>query len=458
MGQEKISRKALAAILSAALLSFVGILIETSMNVTFPTMIKEFHVTLGTIQWITTAYLLTVALVIVCSAYIKARYKERHIFITSVCFFVIGTIVCGTAGSFVMLLIGRLIQAIGTGLTLPLMFNIILEQAPKAVRGTYMGVGGMILALAPAFGPTFGGVVVYYLGWRWIFWIVLPLMIIALFMGLNTITQVSETTKPQFDWLRLFILAVFFISLTLGFNTVSTLGWFNVRFDLFMVVAIIAVLAFVYTSNRTHRMLVDISVFKIPAFSLSLTAYFIIQLTNIGGSFMLPNYAQLVDHSTSLISGMILLPGSLVAGLMGPYFGHLLDTYGPKKPILTGNTIYTIALVGFALLSLHLSPLMIVILYLVFSFGRSMAFENTLTNAINNVPRQHQADANAVLNTLQQFGGSIGTSIMASFMTSAAGKTEAVRTAAGTQNGFIFLVILAFLNFVLYHYSFKLAK
>lgn len=181
---DKMSQRDILAIIAAAIMAFIGVLIETSMNVTFPTLTKQFHVDLNTIQWVTTGYLLMVSLVIICSSYLKGRFKERNIFMSGAILAIVGDLVCALAGNFSILLLGRLIQAMGTGISLPLLFNIILERAPMAKRGVFMGLGGLIISLAPALGPTFGGIVVYFLSWRDIFWIVLPLMIIGLIMGL----------------------------------------------------------------------------------------------------------------------------------------------------------------------------------------------------------------------------------------------------------------------------------
>ncbi|WP_252893573.1 MFS transporter [Lentilactobacillus senioris] len=140
---DKMATKDVIAIVAAALMAFLGVLIETAMNVTFPTLTKQFNVPLATVQWVTTGYLLMVSIIIVCSAYIKGRFKERNIFITGVIFSIVGDLICALAPpQFTILLLGRLIQAVGTGIVLPLLFNIILERAPMAKRGIFMGIGG----------------------------------------------------------------------------------------------------------------------------------------------------------------------------------------------------------------------------------------------------------------------------------------------------------------------------
>lgn len=454
---EKMAPKDIITIIAAALMAFIGVLIETSMNVTFPTLTEVFNVDLATVQWVTTGYLLMVSLVIICSAYIKGRFLERNIFITGVIFSIVGDLICAWAPQFSILLIGRLVQAVGTGIVLPLLFNIILERAPMAKRGIFMGIGGLVVSLAPALGPTFGGVVVYFLDWRDIFWIVLPLMIIGLLLSFS-IEQKTPLKKEKFDWLRLGLLAIMFVSLTLGFNSVSVTGWLSVQLGLYLVVTLLALWAFIVVSNKSKRVLVNISIFKNRVFCFALLAYIFIQLTNIGVNFVLPNYAQIADHATSLTAGLILLPGSLISGLLNPVWGRMYDNLGAKRPIVLGNTLFFIALILFAGISLKMSPIMIMGAYLLFAIGMTMSFANTMTYALTAVGIEHEADANALFNTLQQFGGSIGTAIASSFLASGSGNSAAAVMQSGTQHVFIFFSVLIFINFFSYHFTFKKEK
>ena len=454
---DKMATKDVIAIVAAALMAFLGVLIETAMNVTFPTLTKQFNVPLATVQWVTTGYLLMVSIIIVCSAYIKGRFKERNIFITGVIFSIVGDLICALAPQFTILLLGRLIQAVGTGIILPLLFNIILERAPMAKRGIFMGIGGLVVSLAPALGPTFGGIVVFFLSWRDIFWITLPLMILGLLLSFS-IDQKTPLRKEKFDWLRLIFLAIVFVSLTLAFNSVSTLGWLNWQLALGLVITVIALWIFVVISNHSSRVLIDIKIFKNRVFDFALLAYIFIQVANIGINFVLPNYSQIADHATSLTAGLILLPGSLISGLLNPVWGRMYDSLGAKKPIVTGNTIFFVAIVLFAAISMNMSPIMILGAYLLFAIGMTMSFANTMTYGLTAVGRESEADANAWFNTLQQFGGSIGTAIASSFLASGSGHSAAAVMQSGTQHVFIFMGVLIFINFISYHYTFKSTK
>ncbi|EEI24876.1 MFS transporter, partial [Lentilactobacillus hilgardii] len=201
-----------------SLMTFMGVLTETSMNVTFPTLMKQFHVSLTTVQWVTTGYLLTVALLMLASAFLKRRFTNKQLFVCAALLFMTGDILGGIATSYWVLLLGRLIQAGCVGLTGPLMVNIIMDTVPATKFGTYMGMANLIILIAPALGPTFGGTVAYFASWRMIFWITLPITALLLILGVFKIKQYSPTRKYEFDWLRFALLSVTLTSLIMGLN------------------------------------------------------------------------------------------------------------------------------------------------------------------------------------------------------------------------------------------------
>ncbi|MBA1393660.1 MFS transporter, partial [Lactobacillus sp. XV13L] len=187
--ERKIDAKLICSIFAAGLMSFSGVLIETAGNITFPVLMKEFGVNMTAVQWMTTGYLLIASIVMPLSAYLKKNFNSRQLFITAAGFFILGLMIDAVAKSFVVLVIGRIVQGAGAGIAIPLMFNIILERTPLDKIGLLMGIGTMITAVAPALGPTFGGLIVNLLGWRYIFIFMLPVMIVSLIMGLVSITK-----------------------------------------------------------------------------------------------------------------------------------------------------------------------------------------------------------------------------------------------------------------------------
>ncbi|WP_318531351.1 MFS transporter [Levilactobacillus suantsaii] len=190
---DRISPRVIGAVLATGLMSLSGVIVETAMNITFPTLMREFDITTGTVQWMTTLYLLIVACIVPISSYLKRRFPMKGLFVTANLLFIAGIIVDACAPSFAFLLTGRAIQAFGTGIALPLMFNIILEQVPLSRLGLMTGVGTLVTAIGPAIGPTYGGILITALNWRYIFWILVPFLVVAFFVGVNTIRQVTPT-------------------------------------------------------------------------------------------------------------------------------------------------------------------------------------------------------------------------------------------------------------------------
>lgn len=455
---QKLTGQRMVAIIAVALMAFVGILVETSMNVTFPTLMATMHVSLSTVQWITTGYLLTVALLMITSAFLKQRFRNRQLFVAAAVLFILGDLICALAPNFPILLLGRIVQSGCAGIAIPLMVNVIVESVPRARLGFYMGMSSLILMIAPASGPTFGGLMVSLSNWRMIFWSTLPVEILILVLGIGAIQQYSPTKAVKFDWLQFALLAVAFVSVMLGFNSLTTAGWLSWQFLGGLIVGILAILLYVRVAKRSDKELLKLEIFKNPIFTYSFFAYVILQFCNIGINFELPNYAQIVVGATSLAGGMMLLPGSLITAFLQPWFGHLLDEHGAKLPIMLGSSLFLIAGLGFTVMGQRLSVVTIALLYIVFSIGRSMAFSNTMTNGLKEVDMTQRADANAIYNTGQQFAGSLGTTILAALMSSVKTGSYAHATAVGSQLAFGLIALLGVVNFGFYFVVFRHQK
>lgn len=457
--KETVSQKTnhpLLAISAIAAMTFLGILIETSMNVTFPTLMKQFHVSLSTVQWVTTGYLLTVALLMLVSAFLKRRFKNKQLFGCAVLLFMIGDVTCALAPTYWLLLAGRLVQAGCVGISAPLMNNIILELVPRNKLGTYMGFANLILIVAPAIGPTFGGAVVSLADWRMIFWGTLPFAVVFLILGMIAIEQYSPTEKYPVDWLRFGFLSVAMIMLLVGMNALTLPNgiWYFTA-DIFVTVVMSAL--FIWWSKHSHKALFRLTVFKQPAFIYSFLPYVLLQFSNLGINFMLPSYVQMVNGAATFLGGLILFPGSVLNAAGQPFYGIMLDRYGGKLPLYLGNTFYFVMMGCFAIFARQMSVLWVTIFYAIYAGGRAMAFGNTMTYGLKNFSQQEQNDANALYGTGQQIAGSIGTTVMAVFMTAfnSAGLSMPQNVARGTQMAFVMLTLIGLLNYWLYWRLFK---
>ena len=446
--ERKIDRKLIFSIIAAGIMSFSGVVVETAMNVTFPTLMNEFHVGTSTVQWITTGYLLILSVVIPASSWLKRRFRTKTLFLTANILFIAGTILCAFAPSFALLLLGRLIQGVGTGIALPLMFNIVLEQAPYDKMGSMIGIASLITAIAPAVGPSLGGMLVNLLGWRMIFVVLLPLLVLSLFFGLSSIRQVSATEKLAFGWKDYLLLVIGFSAMIFGINLASSCGWISLPVLLLLAVSVVSLALFYRSSLCSSSPLIRVQVFRHMPFSLSVLVILLVQFICLGMGFLIPNYAQLASDENAFISGCLLLPGCIVGAVLSPFGGKLLDRVGARKPILTGNASVIVSAVCFALFLGKSGLALIAGFYIFFALGQAFSMGTTMTNGLSVLPQELTSDGNAVINTVQQLAGAIGTAVCSTIVASSqvSAQTMASGTAAGTIHAFILLAILAFLT------------
>lgn len=459
MSNKVVTPKHVLAILSCAFMAFVSILTETSLNVTFPTLMKEFKVGLNTVQWTTTGYLLMIAIIMVSSSYLNERFSARELFLSSAVAFIIGSLIAGLATNFSILLIGRLISSFGAGLSIPLLFNLVVELMPRNKWGFYMGIAGLVIVLAPTLGPTFGGTIIYYFNWRLIFHIVVVIALLVLTMGFFTIEKYHEQKHPVFDWGRYLVIALAMIVLSLGLNQLNH-GLGNIWFWLSLLITAILLVIFVRMSKTSTKHLIDLKVFQTKSFIFALIAYLGLQFINLGTSFVLPNYVQIVDHASSLIGGLILLPGSIIAAIFNPLFGHWYDSKGGQQPLYTGTIVCLLGCLCLMIFGMKMSAGMITIFFALMMIGRQMAFNNTMAEGMKEQTNALHTDATAVFETGQQYAGSIGTTITAAIVSAfqRQGGNYAQLTARGTQMAFLMMTIITIIILLSYYKMFHLEK
>lgn len=453
MTKEKIPRKVIAAILATGILSFSGVIIETSMNIAFPTLMKEFDLTTNQVQWLTSIYLLTISIIVPLSANLKTSFKTRNLFIGANLFYLTGLIIGACAPNFVALLLGRVVEGLGTGIALPLMFNIIMEQVPKSRQGMMMGVGNMITGIAPALGPTFGGFVVTHLGWRWIFYTMIPFILVSLILGVRNITQKSSLRKVKFDYLSIGLIAVFFVGMILGFSNLSTGKYWSINCLGAIFIALLALGLLIYRTKKINDPVLDLKLFKNKFFAAHALGFFLVQIISLGNAFLLPNYVQLVNGNSALVAGLVVLPAGFAGAFLAPIGGNLLDKYGARKPILIGSGFMLLELVIFTLFTANLTNLCILLVYILYMGGMGMMMGCIMTNALTYLDKKSITQGNAILNTLQEFAGAVGTATTAAFVAFAqrkAGSKGKLPTIYGTHLAYLFLLILVVIVITLF--------
>lgn len=396
------------AVIATGIMSFAGVLIETAMNVTFPTLINQFDLTTAQVQWVTTIYLLMISIIVPLSTYLNRNFSIRKLFLFSNFLFLAGILVDFFSPTFMILLMGRLLQGIATGIALPLMFHIILTYAPMNRRGTMIGVGTLTTAIAPAIGPTYGGILTSAFTWNHIFLFLVPVLLISLVIGLFSIPETSVEKGGHLDFLSVLGLCLLFSGALTFLSTIGQLiSW------LALIIAIIGFFLFYQRSKTIEQPLIRLSILSNKTFRLFLFSFLIYQFLLLGVSFVLPNFIQIVQGDTAFIAGLSMLPGAAIGAILSPFSGKLLDQHGPKKPILVGLILSFIGWLALVLLIGHDSLIWLVACHVFYMIGIGLSYSNMMTTGMNALSEELQGDGNALFNTLQQFSGAIATSLVA---------------------------------------------
>nr|WP_251547662.1 MFS transporter [Limosilactobacillus caecicola] len=449
--QPKVSGRSYGAIFAVALLSFIGILTETAMNVTYPELSAQFHISLDLTQWITAGYLLMVTIIMGTTSFLLKRVPLKQLQLIAVAAFIIGDVICATSVNFPILLLGRFIQAGATGLATPMMFQIIFTQLPREKLGSMTGVAAMIISFAPALGPTYGGLVSTTMSWRMIFWIILPVAVISLLLGQWLITNSPLTKTKPFSTVSFLLLAAAMIMWVYSLSVIGKTG-FSIRFWGLFILSLILFACFVKVNVSGETQLLDLGIFRHPAVALDGWNYFNLQFINIGISLVIPIYAQYTLHASAFISGIVLLPGAICGAIISPVAGHLADRYGFRLPVLLGNVLLICGTLGFVICQRVLTPWLMLIFFVILRSGFNFSFSNTISNATVNVAPENAADVSSIFNVIQQFAGATGVvflaSLMAIFQNNGTG-SMAMRTFVGGRLDYYMGLALAILTFVI---------
>lgn len=428
--QERAPAKAGLLIGVLVLSAFVMILNETILSVALRDLTVDLKVPTTTVQWLTSGFLLTMAVVIPTTGFLLERFTPRQVFLASLTLFSTGTLVSALAPGFALLLTGRVIQACGTAVMLPLLMTTVMRLVPVEKRGATMGTITIVIAVAPAIGPTIGGAVLSSLGWRWMFWIVLPLALAALVVGMLQLRLESDTRKVPLDVLSVILSAVGFGGVLYGLSVSgeSAGGHQPVPPWVPIVVGAAALAVFTWRQLRLQkedRALLDLRPFTHRSFVVSLVLTALLFMCLLGAAaILLPLYLQTVLRTSTFVSGLAVLPGGLVLGLLGRPVGALYDRFGPRPLVIPGAAAMAVSLWLFALLGPE-SPLIAAIaIHVLLMGGLGLMMTPLMTESLGSLPEHLYSHGSAILATLQQLAGALGTAVFI-----------AVATASTTTSG-----------------------
>jgi DHA2 family lincomycin resistance protein-like MFS transporter len=421
------SRVAIVLLLAAV---FVVFLNETFLSVALTDIDTDLQIspTLG--QWLSTGFALTMAVVIPITGWLLQRVNTRPVFILAMSLFTAGTLIAATAPAFSLLLLGRIVQASGTAIMMPLMMTTIMSLVPKESLGSMMGRISIVMSVAPAIGPTISGFLLPIVHWRGLFWVMVPIAAAMLVIGILRVPNVSEPRKAPLDVLSVILSALAFSGLVYGLSSLGQAAEGDAALPSWipLVVGGVFLIAFVLRQLQLQRRdaaLLDLRTFTSRTFTMSMSMLAVSMVALFGTVIVLPLYMQNVLHVSTVVIGLTLLPGGLLMGLLGPLVGRLYDRFGPMPLVIPGAAIVSGVFFGFSFLSTSTPVWLIIVAYLALSLGLAFLFTPLFTSALGALPPHLYSYGSATLATIQQVAGAAGTAIFIAFLAIGSGGAAA---------------------------------
>jgi len=447
------SRESVTIISTLLVATFVVILNETIMNVALQRLMVDLRVDAPTVQWLSTGFMLTMAVVIPTTGFILQSLSTRAVFMLAMGLFAGGTALAAVAPGFEILLLARIVQAGGTAIMLPLLMTTILTLVPLAKRGAVMGNVSIAISVAPAMGPTVSGLILEHFTWRFMFVFVLPVALAALAIGAKYLTNVGEPEKARMDALSVILTVPAFGGLVYG---LSQIGGGHGGQDgpsagaiAALVVGVAALTVFVLRQVRLQKAaapLLDLRAFNFRMFTVSVLLMVVAMMALFGGVILLPLYLQEVRGLGSLETGLALLPGGLAMGLLGPVIGRAFDKVGPLPLTITGSILMVVALWQFSMLDAGTAVWWIFTLHVGLSFGLALLFTPAFTTGLNPLPPHLYSHGSAIMSTTQQVAGAAGTALLVSIFAVVSATSGLV---AGMSAAFMTATVIALAAVVL---------
>jgi DHA2 family lincomycin resistance protein-like MFS transporter len=400
--------------------TFVVILNETIMSVAIPKLMEDLRIDALAAQWLSTAFMLTMAVVIPITGFLLQRYSTRTIFMAAMSLFSLGTLAAALAPGFPVLVAARVVQASGTAIMIPLLMTTLMTLVPANKRGRTMGNVSIVISVAPAIGPTISGFILNYLDWRWIFLIVLPIALVMLLIGMKFVENVTEPEKVKLDVLSVILSAFGFGGLLYGLSQTGEVGsGSSVVLWVSLGIGVVSLAAFILRQlllQRHNRALLDLRTFKSQIFTVAISLMAISTAGMFGVIIVLPLYLQHVLHLDTLATGLLLLPGGLVMGLLAPFVGRLYDRFGPRVLVVPGSILVSLALWSLTMVTENTSPYMVLAAHIGFSIGLALMFTPLFTAGLGAVVPHLYSHASAIVGTVQQVAGAAGTALLIAIM------------------------------------------
>jgi DHA2 family lincomycin resistance protein-like MFS transporter len=436
--------------------TFVVFLNETIMSVAIPHLMGDLGVTASAAQWLTTAFLLTMAVVIPITGFLLQRINTRPIFMIAMSTFAVGTLVCAVSPGLELLVFGRVVQATGTAIMMPLLMTTVMTLVAPQARGKFMGNMSIVMSVAPAIGPAIGGFILQNLEWRWIFILVLPIAIGALVLGALRIKNVSTTRYAPLDYLSVVLSALAFGGLVYGISSLGEAAGAEHPFPVWLPIAVgaVAMVLFVLRQlslQKADKALLDLRTFGSKNYTFSVVMMAVAMMSLFGTVILLPLYLQNVLGQNTQTIGLMLLPGGLLMGLLGPTVGRLYDKIGPTPLLVPGTILVAAVMWALTLVDQNTSIWAILVGHIAISVGLALVFTPLFTASMSSVGPQFYSHASAILGSVQQVAGATGVALFIAVMTAqtvaltATGLTDVEALAGGIRSAFLIGAVLSLL-------------
>lgn len=412
--------------------AFIAFLNNTLLNIALPSIMKDLEIEASTVQWLTTGFMLVNGILIPLSAFLIQKFSVRQLFLAAMSLFTIGTILAGFAHNFPLLLTGRMIQASGSAIMMPLLMNVMLTSFPVEKRGMAMGIFGLVLMFAPAIGPTLSGWIIEHYDWRMLFHFITPIAIVVVLIGFFLLKDKKGKVDIKLDYLSVILSSLGFGGLLYGFSSAGKDGWDSPKVYGTLALGVVTLVIFILRQLNQERPLLNFRIYKYPMFALSSAISMVVTMAMFSGMILLPIYVQTIRGISPIDAGLMLLPGAIVMAIMMPITGKLFDKFGGRLLAIIGLSITVITSYLLSNLTLDMTYKHLIFLYTFRMFGMSMVNMPVTTNGLNQLPARFYPHGTAMNSTMQQVSGAIGTALLVTVMTTRA-KTHATELVAAAK-------------------------
>jgi EmrB/QacA subfamily drug resistance transporter len=412
--------------------AFIAFLNNTLLNIALPSIMKDLKIEASTVQWLTTGFMLVNGILIPLSAFLIQKFSVRQLFLAAMSLFTIGTILAGFAHNFPLLLTGRMIQASGSAIMMPLLMNVMLTSFPVEKRGMAMGIFGLVLMFAPAIGPTLSGWIIEHYDWRMLFHFITPIAIVVVLIGFFLLKDKKGKVDIKLDYLSVILSSLGFGGLLYGFSSAGKDGWDSPKVYGTLALGVVTLVIFILRQLNQERPLLNFRIYKYPMFALSSAISMVVTMAMFSGMILLPIYVQTIRGISPIDAGLMLLPGAIVMAIMMPITGKLFDKFGGRLLAIIGLSITVITSYLLSNLTLDMTYKHLIFLYTFRMFGMSMVNMPVTTNGLNQLPARFYPHGTAMNSTMQQVSGAIGTALLVTVMTTRA-KTHATELVAAAK-------------------------